>query len=103
MGLDFHCFSHSNFSAKNIRLSGRSVSVVIQTLGSVSKLQTKLFQVHVKDKCGITIGFEACGVPEISKDFYKLACNVTHFAEEFAENVETSVKLQLLFGLNKAQ
>ena len=75
----------------------------METLGSVSKIQTKLYQVHVKDKCGNTIRFEAFGVPEISKDFYKLACKVRHFPEEFAEDEEVSDKLQLLFGLNVAQ
>ena len=92
-----------NSTAKNLRLPGRHVSVVMETLGSVSKIQTKLYQVHVKDKCGNTIRFEAFGVPEISKDFYNLACNVRHFPEEFAEDEEVSGKLQLLFGLNVAQ
>ena len=62
--------------------------MVIETLGSVSKIQTKLYQVHVKDKCDITSDFEAFGVPEISKYFYNLACDVLHVPEEFAENEE---------------
>ena len=79
-----------NSTAKNFWLPGQPVSVVMETLGSVSNIQTKLYQVHVKDECGNTIGFEAIGVPEISKDFYNLACNVTHFPEEFTENKEPS-------------
>ena len=65
----------SNSTAKHLRLPGRPVSVVMETLGSVSGIQTKLYQVHVKDNCGNTIGFEAFGVPENSKKFYNLACN----------------------------
>ena len=71
----------------------------METLGSVSKIQTKLCQVHVKDK----VRFEAIGVPEISNDFYNLACNVIHFPQKFAEDEEVSGKLRLLFGLNVAQ
>ena len=66
-------------TAKNSWLPGRPVSVVMETLGCVSKIQTKLYQVQVKDKCGNTIGFEAFGVPESSKDFNNLACNAIHF------------------------
>ena len=76
--------------------------MVMETLGSVSKIQTKLYQVHFKDKCN-TISFEALGVPEISKAFYSLACNDIHFPEDFAENEEVLGKLQLLFGLIIAQ
>ena len=47
-----------NSTATNLRLPGWLVSVVMETLGSVSKIQTKLYQVHFKDKCGNTIGFE---------------------------------------------
>ena len=50
-----------NSTVENLRLPGRPVSVMIETLGSVSKIETKLYQVHVKDKCGNTVGFEACG------------------------------------------
>ena len=54
-----------NATAKNLQLPGRPVSVVMETLGSLAKIQAKLYQLHVKDKCGNTIGFETFGVPEI--------------------------------------
>ena len=77
--------------------------MAMETLGSESKIQTKLNQVHVKDKCGNTICFDAFGVPENSEDFYNLACNDIHFPEDFGENEEVSGKFQLLYRLLIAQ
>ena len=78
----------SNATSKNLRLPGRPVPVVIETLGSVSEIQTKLYQLHVKNKCGNTIRFEAFGLPEISTTWH-----VTLFI--FRKNLPRTKKFQV--------
>ena len=92
-----------NSLARKLKLSGKPVSIVMETLGNICKRQTNMFSIEIKDMNNKLVTLEAYGVDEISKDIYSTAPRRELFPEEFKFEEQKAAPTGLLLGLNVVQ
>ena len=92
-----------NSLARKLKLRGKPVSIVLETLGNICKRQTNLFSLAIKDMNNKLVTLEAYGVDEISKDLYSTAPQKELFPEEFKVEEQKAAPIGLLLGLNVVQ
>ena len=89
--------------ANTLKIPGKAVSIVMETLGQTKRKQTKLFKVNIGDRDDNLVLVEAYGVDLISTEEYSTEPHRTIFPTEFQNHQDKREFISILLGLNVVQ
>ena len=92
-----------NSVANTLKIPGKAVSIVMETLGQTKRKQTKLFMFNIRDQDDNLVPVEAYGVDQISTEEYSTEPHRTIFPTEFQNQQDKRGFISLLLGLNVVQ
>ena len=92
-----------NSVARTLKIAGKAVSIVMETLSQTQRKQTKLFMFNIRDQDNNLIPAEAYGVDQKSTEEYSTEPHRAIFPADFLNQQDKWEFISLLLGLNIVQ